>query len=179
MLSDEAIYDRMKNGWRSGMPETICGPGSTMQATRFIRKWLPMICEKYGIRTIHDAGAGDLYWIRRVSWGDLEIQYRGFDLIPRHEDVEQWDITKQALPPCDLILCRLVLGHLDEPRRQMAIDLFRQSAKYLAATQFYADDVPKDAKETVKVDLRPMLGEPLYVIHDGNHSKCRMALWKL
>lgn len=179
MLSDQEIYDRMKNGWRSGKPETICGPGSTLGNTRFIRKWLPWVCERYEIRSINDAGAGDLYWISRVQWGDLDIQYQGYDLIPRHEEVRQWDITKEPLPECDLILCRLVLGHLDQPRREMALDLFKKSAKYLAATQFYLEDVPKDAKETVRVDLRPFLGEPMEVINDGNHDKCRMALWKL
>lgn len=178
MLTDEQMYERMAKGWRNGAPETICGPGSREIYTRNIRGWLPRVVRDLDIRTICDAGAGDLYWLSMVEW-QSRVDLRYFDLIPRHPDVTEIDIAKEPLPECDLILCRLVLGHLDEPRRLAALDLFKRSGRYLAATQFDADKAPPGAKETVRVDLRPYLGEPMDVIPDGNHPMCRMALWSL
>ena len=35
-------------GWISGGQETVCGAGSTLQATRQLRKWLPSLLEEYG-----------------------------------------------------------------------------------------------------------------------------------
>ena len=181
MLSDEAMFERMAKGWRAGQPETCCGNGSTMANTANIRKWLPNIVSEYSLASINDAGAGDLHWIRKVQW-PRPIAYRAFDLIPRLDSIEKIDITRDEMPPCDAILCRMVLNHLDEPRIMMALDLFRRSARYLIATQFDGESLPQRSPQFTRLDLRGapyMLGEPLAKVQDGSEDICSLALWKL
>lgn len=178
LLTDEAMRERMVNGWRQGLPFTSCGNGSTLEHTRNPRKWLPSIVQKYDARTVCDAGCGDLAWIKLIDW---QVEYRPFDLIPRRSDVMPLDITRQALPSCDLILCRFVLNHLGDERTVMAINLFRQSAKYLIATQFDAEDADL-TRQFARLDLRrePFnLGEPVEWIQDASEQGCKLALWRL
>ena len=175
MLSDEAMYERMQKGWRGGLSDgTVCGNSSTLENTRGAREWLPRMVEKYEIKTVCDAGAGDLHWIRKVAW---DVDYFPFDLIPRHKAVVKFDITAEVLPPCDLILCRAVLNHLDTERVRNAIELFRMSGRYLVATQF--SGVTKNAVEFCRLDLRPLLDSPLESIPDTCGEQSELALWKL
>lgn len=182
MLSDDGMRERMGKGWRGGLTEgTHCGQGSLMRNTVNIRTWLPQMTDKYGIKSVCDAGAGDLHWIRRMEW---PVGYQGFDLFPRHPDVRALDITVQAMPPCDAILCRMVLNHLwgdhgDATRVEMALDLFRQSGKYLFATQFNGEDLPQRSPQFKRLDLRRWLGEPIESVHDGHEPECRMAMWRI
>lgn len=180
MLSDEAMFERMAKGWRGGIPDgTICGNGSTLAHTKNVREWLPRLVDQLGIRSICDAGAGDMHWISRVEWS---VDYRPFDLIPRQREIERIDITTQALPECDAILCRMVLNHLDEERIQMALRQFRRSAVYLIATQFNGEDLPKRSPQFTRLDLRKEpynLGEPLESVQDGAESICSLAVWDL
>ena len=129
-MSDAELLSKVKKGWKSD--ETPCGSGSTIESTRLIRSYLPKIAEKYGIQTVVDAGAGDLHWIRGVLW---DVDYQGFDLLPRHTDVIQFDITKDVLPKADMILCRHVLNHLSIQFSERAIENFRTSgSRYLLMT---------------------------------------------
>lgn len=179
MLSDKEMFARMKNGWRMGKPDgTVCGNGSTMANTAKIRQWLPQIAEDYGLQSICDAGAGDLHWIRRVKW---HVKVRYFDLIPRNLNVEPIDITRQALPKCDAILCRTVLNHLDEPRILMALDLFRQSSQYLIATNF-TPPFQNKTRQFVRLDLRGEpynLGDPLESCQDSCEPNQWLSLWRI
>lgn len=176
MLTDKQMYDRMKNGWRGGISKgTICGFASTRANTRVIAAWLPDVCQRFDIKSICDAGAGDLYWVRWIEW---DVEYLAFDLIPRSHDVIKLDITTEALPKCDAILCRMVLNHLCKDRIAMAIDLFRESATYLIATHFVGDRA-KRTREFTRLDLCDYLGEPLEMERDGCEPGCRLALWAL
>lgn len=170
----------MAKGWRAGLSDgTICGNGSTRAHTKNIRAWLPKIVDRYGIKTVCDAGAGDLHWKQGMQWN---VDYFPFDLIPRHESIGKLDITTQALPKCDMILCRMVLNHLDETRIQMALHLFKGSAEYLCATQFNGEDLPQRSPQFTRLDLRKSpygLGEPLSKVQDGSEDVCSLALWKL
>lgn len=179
MLSDEEMYERMRKGWRAGNPETICGNGSLRSHSMLSRAALPQWCEKYGLQTICDAGAGDLHYIRGVDW---KVDYRAFDLIPRSDDVSKIDITTERLPECDAILCRMVLNHLDETRILMALKLFRESAPCLIATQFNGEDLPQRSPQFTRLDLRKApygLGDPLESVQDGSEAICSLALWTL
>jgi len=101
-----------------------------------------------------------------------------FDLIPRSHDVIKLDITREVLPKCDAILCRMVLNHLDGDRTVMAINLFRQSAKYLIATHFVGDKKNR-TRQFTRLDLCRYFGEPLEMSRDGYEQDCRLALWVL
>ncbi len=171
----------MAKGWRGGLSEgTECGQGSTLANTAIIRAWLPRIAKQYGIDSVCDAGAGDLHWIRLVDWN---VKYQAFDLVPRRHDVTKLDITREALPPCDAILCRMVLNHLwgdndDDTRVGMALELFRQSAKYLLATHFEGGGIQR-TRQFARLDLVKWIGEPIESARDGHEDNCRLALWKL
>lgn len=172
-LTDEQMYDRMKKGWQMGRPFTVCGNGSTLGATKAAREWLPVMVKKYGIQSVNDAGAGDMAWIRKVDWN---VDYLPFDLIPRLPEVTKWDITKEALPPCDAILCRMVLNHLQE-RIDQTVPLLEASCKYLIATQY--DQGPNRTKQFQRLDLRVYFGEPLESVNDGPDEFCTLAIWKI
>lgn len=179
-LTDQEMHDRMVNGWRAGKPHTVCGNGSLDENTANIRRWLPGLIKKYDIESIADAGAGDLFWVSQVQWS--VHAYHAYDLIPRRPEVVQWDITRDALPKCDAVLVRMVLNHLDPQRVCMALNLFRQSAKYLIATQFQAESLPQRSPQFARLDLRNEpynLGEPLEKTQDGAEHYCSLAIWKL
>lgn len=179
MLSDVDMKARMANGWRAGQPETICGNGSLRANSVGSRAALPKWCERFEIRSVCDAGAGDLHYVRGVQW---KVDYHAFDLIPRVAGVGFKDITSEALPQCDAILCRMVLNHLDEPRILAALKLFRSSALYLIATQFNGEDLPQRSPQFTRLDLRKApyaLGEPLEQVQDGTEPACSLAIWAL
>ena len=176
MLSNVQMYDRMKKGWRRGRCDgTVCGQASMLINTQVITKWLPDICERFDIKSVCDAGAGDLHWIKNLMW---DVEYKAFDLIPRSPDVELLDITTEALPECDAILCRMVLNHLDKDRTMMSINLFRESATYLIATHF-VEGSSKQVRAFTRLDLCKYLGEPLEMSTDGHEDNCKLALWEL
>jgi len=163
----------MRQGWGGGLYDgTPCGGGSTRASAGSVAGALPLLIGRYGIKSVCDAGAGDLHWISAIPLPG----YRAFDLVPRHARVEQFDITTQFLPACDLILCRHVLIHFDPARIEMALDLFQQSGKYLLANQ-YDDAPPFDASQQYNpTDLRPLLGEPIERLPDTGSD---LALWTL
>jgi hypothetical protein len=175
MLSDEEMRSRMANGWRMGRPFTECGNGSLPHATLNVRRVLPQWCAKYDIRTVNDAGAGDMQWKEGMQW---DVLYRPFDLVPRRPEVQTLDITTETMPPADLVLCRMVLNHLDDERVTMALGRFRASAGYLAATQF-AGPQPQRSPQFKRLDLCKWLGEPVESTQDGTEADCRLALWRL
>lgn len=179
MWTDEAIHERMTKGWGGGLPRgTPCGAGSTLERTADVRARLPELVQEYGIRSVCDAGAGDLHWIEHVPW---TVEYRAFDLVPRHPRVAEIDITREWLPVCDLILCRMVLVHLDPERVQRALALFRQSGKYLLATQHRGENRFHPNKDYQEWNLaaEPFgLGEPLESIPDAR-TDCTLSLWRL
>ena len=174
--SDKELKAMCERGWRGGLSDgTECGRSSRVEYARTIMGWLPDICAEYRIKSICDAGAGDMHWIKLVSW---PVDYQGFDLVPRHKDVKRLDITKKALPKCDAILCRMVLNHLDKERITKAIKLFKKSGKYLIATHFVGDNINRN-REFTRLDLTEWLGKPLAVCEDGHEDNCRLAIWSL
>lgn len=178
MLSDKDMRQRMERGWRGGIPDgTLCGQGSTIHNTARIAAWLPEMIDKYGIRSINDAGAGDLHWAEAVPW---PCEYRAFDLFPRAPGVTALDITTEDMPRADAILCRMVLNHLgngdDYTRVEMALQRF--DADYLFATHFIGGGPTRDV-QFQRLDLTEWLGEPLEMCRDGHEDNCRLALWAL
>lgn len=116
-----------------GLPETSCGYGSTREATKSQRAWIPPLIAKYNIKTIADIGAGDLNWISRT---DLRgASYAAFDLVPRKPEVTEFDITSQVPGKYDLIICLWVLNHLPfEDCRKALANIAASGSKYLLMT---------------------------------------------
>lgn len=178
--SEDDYLRGMKNGWCGGGDETRCGSGSKLEQTVTVRERLPALVEQYDVNSICDAGAGDLNWVRSVKWPYCMSSYHAFDLFPRHADVRALDIRKEALPNCDLILCRLVLNHMQDEDVVAALALFRKSARLLLATQ---DDGEHRLDSFASYNdwnlaREPFsLGEPLERIPDTKGRT--LSLWKL
>ena|SRR5210317_141195 len=178
MLSDKDMRRRMAKGWINGkIHGTICGLGSTMENTEKVRQWLPEMCRKYNIRSVNDAGAGDLHWIKHIDW---DVDYRPFDLFPRKPEVKYLDITTEDMPPADAVLCRHVLNHLvngeDRERVEMALQRFTVQHIFLFATNF----IPRPGKrEFVRLRLDEWLGPPLESCEDSHEYGCTLDLWRL
>lgn len=177
--SDAELHARMLRGWKGGLADgTPCGSGSTLNATAVIRAWLPEIFKLYAIESVCDAGAGDLRWHRHSATFDA-VDYRAFDFVPRHPLVAELDVTKQAPPACDAILCRHVLIHLDPPRIEATLALFKRSAMYLIASQYPDAPAFNPAYDYNPTDLRPQLGAPLRQCRDTNFPGTFLAIWRL
>jgi len=128
-MGDIVSREKFSAGWRGGLPETPCGYGSTLEATRAQRRWIPQLVDAYGIRTIVDVGAGDLNWIRHT---DLRgAQYTPLDLVPRLPEVKVFDLVREVPPAADLLLCLWVLNHLDLESCRRAIENLQASAARL------------------------------------------------
>lgn len=178
--TDEAVETRMRQGWPGGLKGgTPCGVGCLPKYTQNIRKRLPALLQSYGIESICDAGAGDLIWAKETF---VHFDYKAFDLVPRVPGVAYADITKDRLPACDAILCRAVLIHLDPPRIQAALELFRKSAKFLLASQYDVVNKFDSNNQFNRTNLAAApysLGEPLAWLRDLEDGKSKLALWNL
>ena len=109
-----------------------CGRGSCFENTKQTRTLLEKITKDYNIKTVSDAGAGDLSWVHHTKWN---VEYTPYDIRKWHPTVIKFDITKDVLPKTDLIICRHVLNHLEPILQNEAVERFFESgSKYLFLT---------------------------------------------
>jgi hypothetical protein len=114
--------DIYKKGlWKHG--ESRSGAGSELRYTENLRFFLPIMFERFGIRTIVDAPCGDFNWMRLVPLIS-EMCYTGIDIVPqviaqnqkRYEDGRRRfavaNIITDPLPTADVMICRDCLFHL-------------------------------------------------------------------
>ena len=155
-------FKAFEAGWPGN--ETVCGWGSTVENTRDICRDLPNLIKGFGIKSMNDAGCGDLNWIRHIDFHSLGVKYVGYDLYereswkelrqiydgtkfgcsnPKHDstfcrvwDLRIADITTTVLPPADLVMCRDVMIHLPNYEVMNVIENLRKSHSYLLATSF-------------------------------------------
>ena len=143
------------NAWQS--PESVSGPGSTRARGADFRRELVALIEAYGIGSMLDAPCGDFNWMRDVLAG-RDLDYVGIDIVEplvaanvaRDGSANRrflcLDMTRDDLPPADLILCRDGLGHLSFADARAAIRNFRRSgSRYLLATTFVGPPRNDDA----------------------------------
>ena len=133
------------NYWED--PDSKSGPGSNMLYTAEIRKTLPIIFEKFGIRTIFDAPCGDFHWMSSVV-GKADLSYLGGDLV--EELIQQnttrsaninnakfvkFDITRDKFPNADLWICRDVHFHLrNADVARSLLEFCKSEIKYVLLT---------------------------------------------
>lgn len=193
----QKIYDN--NGWRNN--ESVSGHGSTLDATSAIRSALPLLFDHYDIKSIVDVACGDLNWMGDLVLG--KMTYLGTDIVP--ELIERnkskyggldkvffsvMDVTRDPLPPADLILARDVLVHFSNADvRKALVNIKASGAKYLLATTFPNHHPSGDIRTG---DWRPLnlaelwgLPEPLEYINErctaggGEFADKSLGLWKL
>ena len=83
--TDAGLIARMRQGWRGGRAEgTPCGNGSLLVNTQNVRLQLPYVMECYGIRSVCDAGAGDMHWAQDIFDNLWPLNRAGGSSAPRH-----------------------------------------------------------------------------------------------
>ena len=187
----ERIYDR--NLW--GDPESASGGGSGTAATDAIRRELPAVFERFGIRSMLDAPCGDFHWMRHVA-GTLD-HYVGVDivrdLIERNARLYGTDrirfacadIVADRLPSADAVLCRDCFIHLPTRLIRAALENFRASGvRYLLLTndrnvETY-HDIPIGSFRPVNFTRPPFsFSEPLWVVNESSNGDRQLCLWEL
>jgi hypothetical protein len=131
-----------------GAAASASGLGSEIDATAVLRAELPRLFQELGITSLLDAPCGDAGWI---NIADLAVRLVGVDIVPAliehlqargaagelKGEYHLADITRDALPRCDAILCRDCLVHLSFANIERAVANFRASgATWLIATTF-------------------------------------------
>lgn len=125
---------------------SVSGLGSEAQATRTLRRELPLLLRRLGVTSLLDAPCGDAGWIARLDLAG--VSYTGADIVPgcvaTNASTKRAlgrfivaDLTLDALPSADAILCRDCLVHLSFANIMRAVSNFRRSgARWLMTTTF-------------------------------------------
>ena len=190
------IYN--KNLW--GDKESVSGGGSNLAATEYVRKSLPDIIRRYGIRTMIDAPCGDLFWMQHLDLG-VE-QYTGVDIVQELIEKNQkqfpdkkflsLDLSRDTLPLADLIFCRDCLVHLPfEEGVRVLKNIRRAGIKFLLTTTYAGlteqDDIFVGQWRKINLTLDPYgLSEPLELLQDNslhdeevNQTDKKLGLWEV
>jgi Methyltransferase domain len=147
-LSLQQRFERIHDTNLWGASASISGLGSETDATATLRADLPGLLRMLGVKSLLDAPCGDAGWINAA---DLGVTMIGIDIVPeliarlsaraRQGEIKGnyrlADITRDALPRCDAILCRDCLVHLSFANIDRALENFRRSgAIWLITTTF-------------------------------------------
>ena len=194
-----AIFSRIyhQNAWGSG--ESISGPGSTRHRTAAFVDDLVAALRQFDVRSLLDAPCGDFNWAAPVA--DAVDLYVGADVVPelvaanqaRHASPRRafvrLDLTRDALPATDAVLCRDCLVHFSFADVWAALANIQASgARYLIATTFvdrtYNLDALTGSWRTLNLQAPPFaFAAPLLIIDeqctgwDGQYRDKRLAVW--
>lgn len=162
----DAIFTEIYRTNHWGSPETISGRGSELRQTEAVRAGLAHILAAYRIRTVVDAGCGDLNWIRHVAGFERLDSYLGVDIVAeligdcqsRYGSAriafKRADLTREDMPTADLIICRDFLVHLTIGQVLTVLSsIVRSGSGYLLATTYV--HLP-DNRETKGGHWRPI-----------------------
>jgi SAM-dependent methyltransferase len=123
------------------------GGGSNLYATEKIRRAIPGLFLKHGVRSVLDIPCGDFFWFKEMKL-DLESYVGGDIVAPLIASAAEkytsptrsfrvMDLTKDVLPDCDLILVRDCFIHLSFESIFAALRNITQSKiRYLLTTHF-------------------------------------------
>ena len=177
--------------------ESRSGGGSNLYATERIRKSIPGLFVKYGVRSVLDIPCGDFFWFKEMHL-DLD-RYVGGDIVaPLIASVAAKyassartfhviDITKDALPESDLILVRDCFIHLSSEAIFSALtNILRSRIRYLLTTHFAETqsnvDIAIGSFHPVNLCASPFnFPPPLELLDDyakGNMPH-QLALWRI
>lgn len=200
-LNAESVFTDFfrRNKW--GGRQSVSGTGSDAQQTRVIVQALPPLLRRLGVRSLLDIPCGDFEWMSRVDLAGID--YTGADIVAplieanrrRHARpgvrFEVLDVTRDRLPPVDLVLCRDCLVHLPLAQAQQALaNIAASGARYLLTTTFSGRPVNVDIEigkwRTLNLQQPPFgLPPPLELINehctekDGRFADKSLGLWAL
>lgn len=194
------VFERIfrDNVW--GHCESRSGEGASAAQTQFIRGVLPDLFAELGVTSMLDIPCGDWAWMRLLK---LNINYTGADIVGEIVSRNQalysnsnrrfclLDITRDALPKVDLILCRDLLVHFSfEDIRASLKAISASGSRYLLTTTFPGrqpnTDIQTGRWRPLDLTAEPInLPEPLRVINerctewDGHWSDKSLGLWRI
>jgi SAM-dependent methyltransferase len=193
------IFSRIyrDNVW--GDDESVSGPGSRRDRTAAFLDDLVAALRQLEVRSLLDAACGDFNWAAPLA--DAVDHYTGADVVPElvaanqarhaspHRAFLRLDLTRDALPAADAVLCRDCLVHFSFADVWAAVANIQGSgARYLIATTFvertYNDDARTGWWRTLNMQAPPFaFGTPLLTIDerctgwDGQYRDKRLAVW--
>lgn len=139
----ERIYET--NLWSD--PESRSGAGSSLDSTRVLRAELPKALRELGTRVLLDVPCGDFTWMEQVDLSGIE--YIGGDIVPsiiernrrlhasKGRRFTELDLTRDALPDADVLLCRDALVHLSYANiRAVLANVAGSKIRFLLTTSF-------------------------------------------
>ena len=180
--------------------ESISGTGSDFLQTAVISKEIPMLLEKYGVKTFIDAPCGDLYWMKHVDLG--QVKYIGLDIVDElvqknnkkygseFRTFEVKNIVTDSLPKADLIMIRDCWVHLSNSDVMKCIRNLKSSGiTYLLTTSFTEMKLNEDLSKIwrpLNLELAPFnFPQPLEIINEkctennGRYSDKCLILWEI
>lgn len=201
-LDIAARFERIVRTNLWGAATSVSGLGSEFAATVAVREALPDLLKRLQARCLLDAPCGDATWIADCI---EDLDYTGIDIVAslisaNAQRVQRgemtWrfliaDITSDALPRADVILCRDCLVHLSFANIRRAVAQFRASkARWLLTTTFPEWDVNVDCEDGDWHALnlqRPPFGwpAPIELINErcgegnGGWDDKSLGLWRL
>jgi SAM-dependent methyltransferase len=146
--------------------ESLSGEGSSLEATRVLRREIPSLLNRFNITSILDVPCGDLNWMKEIL--PLTADYTGADVSMdmvrsnkkkfREYKFIQFDAVKEVPDSFDLILCRDLLVHLPlEEATQVIQNFLKSDSKYLLTTTFLNRELNEDFKYSpTVVQWRPL-----------------------
>jgi SAM-dependent methyltransferase len=191
------IYRR--NHWAGST--SASGPGAAPDQIQHLRTALPALLARLGIGTLLDLPCGDWSWMRTL---ELPVtRYIGADLLPdligplaanhtdAHHEFRVLDLTRDPLPPADLLLCRDCLVHLSYADIGRALaNIARSGIPYLLTTTFPAteenEDVVTGDWRLLNLERAPFsFPPPLELLNehctegDGRFADKSLGLWRV
>lgn len=183
--------------------ESLSGLGSDLGQTASVRKHLPDLISKFGVRSFLDLPCGDFHWMQHVDLRGCD--YTGADIVSslidennaRHTATNRrfvvLDLIQDPLPGADLLMCRDCLIHLPLAVAQEAIANIRKSGITYLLTTNYPDvrhngDIVMGDFRAINLRMKPFsFPEPLAVIpedlfegHEKNPNFVReLGLWRV
>ena len=177
-------------------PETVSGPGSTLEATKALRAGLPMLINSYDIHSVVDVPCGDFHWMKEIDLS--KMSYLGIDIVPdliaenrkQYErpniHFEYGDLVKGVLPPADLVICRDWMTHFSFPLVLSAIrNIILSKSQYLLATTYPTVGSNKEIRTTglfrpLNLQLPPFsFPKPILLMVEQAIFGKWIALWRV
>jgi hypothetical protein len=175
--------------------ESLSGRGSTLWRTEALRRELPSLLTRLGVRSLLDAACGDFNWLSTV---ELPLErYHGVDVVSDvivenqrrfgavGRSFAAGDIRSDTLPDCDAILCRDCLNHLSFVDIAATLANFRRTkAKWLLLTTHQATTENVDCEtggwRLLNLCLTPfVLPSPVELVLENEDLGKYMGIWRL
>lgn len=163
--------------------ESASGAGASPDQTRELRRSLPALLGELGVATMLDLPCGDYNWMRTI---ELPVaRYIGADLLPEiveplaaafgdgRREFRVLDLTRDRLPPADLLFCRDCLVHLSYADIRRALgNAVRSGIPHILTTTFPDGETNEDIVtgdwRVLDLERAPFhLPAPMRILNEG------------